>query len=140
MPLDENRGRLVREYRAYLDKLTPEARADFVDAARRNEDWPDKAFLVSHANKWGEGKRADAYADWAYLIKNRPGVRVYAYIHPVHLNRGLAFVDMDEGWIVQFDADLNQNFECFRPPKGIRPWVADKEALGTHWRLKETER
>jgi hypothetical protein len=140
MPLSDDRERSVREYRAYLDGLGAVGRQDFVDAARRNEDWPDRAFLVSHAVKWGAGRRPDAYAQWAFDIKNRPGVRVSAYIHTVKGNRGLAFVDMDEGTVVQFDCDQNLNFDCFQPSKGTRPWVTDKEASAMMWRLKDTER
>lgn len=111
-----------------------------MDAARRNEDWPDQAYLISHARKWGVGRQADAYAQWAYDTKNRPGTRVYAYIHPVKGNRGLAFVDLDQDVVVQFDCDQNLNFDCLQPSQGTRPWVADKEASRAMWRLKDTER
>ncbi len=97
-------------------------------------------YLASHAVKWGRGRTGRQYAQWAYDIKNRAGVRVCAYIHPIHGNRGIAFVDLEQDAIVQFDCDVNQNFDCLTPPSGARRWIADKLALGTHWRLHDTER
>ena len=133
---------LRNAYRDWLHRLGTEGRADFVDAARRNEDWPEPAdgYLASHASKWGRGRRPDQYAQWAYELENCPGVQVYAYIHPVHGNRGLAFVDLEQDAIVQFDCERNLNFDCITPPNGARRWVADKEAMGAYWRLKDTER
>ncbi len=142
MPLSDDLRRSVEAYRAYLAGLGPEGRVDFVDAARRSEDWPipTERYLAGHAVKWGRGKTGSQYGQWAYDIKNRAGVHVYAYIHPIHGNRGIAFVDLEQDAIVQFDCDVNQNFDCLTPPSGARRWIADKRALGTHWRLRDTER
>jgi hypothetical protein len=142
MPVDDDTASRIRDYRAFLDGLGSEGRVDFVDAARRNEDWPSpqRAFLVAHARKWGRGRQADAYSQWAYDTKNRAGVRVYAYIHAVHLTRGVAFVDMAEDVVVHFDCDGNLNFDCFSPSTGVERAIKDWVARGTHWRLRDTER
>lgn len=96
-----------------LDGLGPDGRRDFVDAARRNEDRPEpqQRYLAGHARKHGRGKLAQAYADWAYAIKNGPGTVVLAY-----------------------------NFDCLTPSNGAKRWMADQQANGTHWRLSDTER
>lgn len=96
---DDDLRTRVRDYKRYLEELGPEGRADFVDMARRNEEWPEPQdrYLAGHARKWGRGRRAADYAQWAYDVKNRAGTQVLAYIHPVHRNRGLAFVRCGRG-------------------------------------------
>lgn len=133
---------LARDYRLQLDRLGQEGRTDFVDAARRNEDWPlpQDRYLAGHARKWGHGLRGPDYAQLAYDTKNAPGIQVFAYIHPVWRNRGLAFVDLDADVVVLVDVDENLNRDLFRPVNGARRWLADKTASGTHWRLRDTER
>jgi hypothetical protein len=132
----------VRDFKRHLEGLGSEGRVDFVDAARRNEDWPEpqEQYLAGHARKWGRGKRPSDYAQLAYDIKNRPGTQVFAYIHPVKRNRGVAFVDLGADLIVLFDADLARNFDLFSPSSGARRWLKDKTTAGTHWRLRDTER
>lgn len=139
---DEDLLSRVPDYRTYLERLGREGRAEFVDMARRLEDWPEpqQAYLAGHARKWGLGRRGAEYAQWAFDIKNRAGVLVVAYVHPVKRNRGLAFVDLDADTIVLVDMDLNLNFDCISPANGTRRWLADKTSAGTHWRLRDTER
>jgi hypothetical protein len=139
---DDDMAARARAYRRDLESMGRECRMDFVDMARRNEEWPQPSarYLAAHARKWGLGRQGPAYAQWAYEIKNGPGVLVLAYIHHVHRNRGLAFVDHQQDAIVLFDVEENQNRDVFSPLNGSRRWVTDKTANGTHWRLKDTER
>ncbi len=60
---DDFKGRIAA-YRAELDAMGQEGRQDFVDVARRGEDWPEPRgqYLALHASKWGRGLRAAAYA------------------------------------------------------------------------------
>lgn len=142
MPLDDDLQRRIREYRRFLEGLGPQGRLDFVDAARRNEDWPAPAarWLAFHAAKHGRGRLPHAYAQWAFDIKNRPGTYVYAYIHAAYRNCGLAFVDAADDVIVHFDCDQNLNFDCYSPNNGTKRTMRDHTAQGTHWRLRDTER
>ncbi len=142
MALDADLQTRCDDYRRDLDALGAQGRLDFVDIGRRCEDWPQPAdrYLAGHATKWGRGRKAGPYAQWAYDIKNAPGVHVYAYIHPVHRNRGLAFLDPAHDVVVLFDCEASLNRDCFTPSSGARQWVADKTATGTHWRLRDTER
>jgi hypothetical protein len=142
MAPDETRKASVKAYRAWLEELGADGRGDFVDAARRSEDWPrpQTAYLASHAQKWGRGRKGAEYAQWAYDIKNAAGVHVYAYIHPVYGNRGLAFVDHAQGAVVLYDCDVPQNRDLFSPPAGFTRWLKDHTEAGTHWRLRDTER
>ncbi len=142
MPLDEEAKALVTAYQAELNRLGPMGRLDFVSAARRGEDWPQptEPYLASHARKWLPGLKGPQYAQRAYDLKNSPGVHIYAYIHPVHRNRGLAFVDLTQDAIVLFDCDKSLNYDLFSPPNGAKRWLRDHAVTGTHWRLKDTER
>lgn len=127
---DEDFRLKVAAYQAQLQGMGAAGRRDFVDVARRNEDWPEprEGYLASHARKHGRGLRPEQYAQRAYDIKNKTGVFVLAYIHAVHRNRGLAF-----------DCDLNLNFDLITPTNGTRSWVKDRTTIGTHWRLRDTE-
>lgn len=140
MPLTDDIQKAIGVYRGELERLGPDGRRDFVDIARRIEEWPGEGFVASHARKWGVGRRPAEYLQWAFDIKNGAGVHVYAYIHPVHGNRGLAFVDLHWDAIVQVDYDSQLNMDCLTPPNGAQRWLTDKVALGTHWRLQDTER
>jgi|GEM_PF-5533986 len=142
MPPDEDIIRRIRAYQRFLDALGPEGRTDFVDSARRNEDWPEPRdrYLAGHANKHGSGRRAVEYAQWAYDIKNRPGVRVYAYIHTVHRDRSLAFIDLTKDTVVLVDCDANLNRDCMSPSNGTTRAIEEWTKRGTHWRLRDTER
>ena len=86
------------------------------------------------------GRQATQYKQWAYDIKNGAGVQVYAYIHPVYGNRGVAFVDTEADAAVQVDCDARLNMDCITPPNGVQRWIADKVAIRTYWRLRDTER
>lgn len=72
MPLDEEDRAPVKAYRAFLDGLGPDGRKDFVDAARRGEDWPQptEPYLARHARKWLPGLKGPQYAQRAYDLKN----------------------------------------------------------------------
>lgn len=142
MPLDETDRARIKSYRDDLQRLGADGRLAFVDAARRNEDWPvpQDRYLAGHARKHWPGHTPAAYAQRAYDIKNRAGVYVLAYIHPVHGNRGLAFVDVEWDMVVQFDCEQHLNFDCLSPANGAKRWMAEQLARETHWRLKDTER
>ncbi len=140
MPLTNELRHAIHAYRDELVGLGANGRLDFVDIARRVEDWPDVGFLAAHARKWGVGRQSAPYSQWAYDIKNGPGVHVYAYVHPVHGNRGIAFVDLEQDAVVQVDVDRLLNMDCLTPPNGAQRWVADKVAIGSYWRLSDTER
>jgi hypothetical protein len=140
MALDDARKASVKAYKAWLQELGPDGRQDFVDAARRSEDWPNPGYLAGHATKWGRGRRSAEYAQWAYDVKNAAGVHVYAYVHARYGNRGLAFLDLDDDAIVLFDCDESLNRDVFSPPNGAARWLKEHVQLETHWRLRDTER
>jgi hypothetical protein len=140
MPLDDSDKARVRAYQAHLNRVGPAGRQDFVDAARRSEDWPPRGYLAAHAGKWGRGLLGPQYAQLAYDIKNAAGVHVYAYIHPIWHNRGLAFVDLERDSIVLFDCAETLNRDLFSPPNGAARWIRNHVHMGTHWRLRDTER
>lgn len=136
---DDDLEALASAFADDLEALGPEGRMELVNAARRAASWPSDEYLAGHARKWGAGRRPEQYAEWAQLIKRRAGVEVYAYIHPVHQNRGLAFVDHREGAVVNFDLDKQLNFDCFVPARPTRLWLADQVRRGLYRRLRDTE-
>jgi hypothetical protein len=136
---DDDLEALASAFAEELEGLGAEGRMELVNAARRAGGWPSKEYLAGHAKKWGEGRRPEQYADWAQTVKKRAGIEVYAYIHPVQRNRGLAFVDHREGVVVNYDLDQQMNFDCFVPARPTRLWIADKLASKLYRRIRDTE-
>lgn len=126
----------MRTFRNELKKLGADGRRSLVQEARLSGDWPGGGYVNRHQMKHAPSLTPDEYQAWAQSVKNRPGVEVYAYIHGIHLARGLAFVDHDENTIVWFSLDENQNVSAFHPDEGTRAFLANKPE---YERLKETE-
>jgi hypothetical protein len=136
---DDDLESLVSAFAHELEEMGADERARFVNRARETLRWPSLPFLKLHAAKWGQGRRPDQYAEWAQLVKRRPGVEVYAYIHPVHRSRGLLFVDHRESVAVSVDVDQEMNFDLFTPARPSRLWLAEKTASNLYVRLRDTE-
>ena len=122
-----------------LEELSVERRAEEVAAARAITAWPSHEYLAKHAKKWGRGRNAAQYAMWTQNIKSRPGAEVYAFVHPVHRSRSIAFVDHPEGVVVNVDMDAMENRDTYSPARPTRMWVADQLDRGIFKRLRDTE-
>lgn len=130
----------AKDFHDYLDSLDSATRLEFINAAREIASWPSRAYVASHASKWGRGRTPDQYHQWTQMLKYRAGVEVYAFVHPIHRSRSIAFVDHAEGAVVSVDLDERKNRDTYSPARPTRLWVADQIERGLYHRLRDTER
>lgn len=117
--------------------MSPGERWHLVDAARKEEGWPSQWWIESHRAEKMPDLTPDQYVALAQSIKRRPGTHVYAFVHIVHGNEGLAFIDPQRRILVWFNLDESRNFSCFYLEETLENFLKQKGDL--YWRLPETE-
>src|SRR5262245_7970150 len=88
-------------------------RRALIDAARKEDRWPNRGWLESHRAEKMPDLTTPQYVALAQSVKQRPGTHVYALIHIVHGNEGLAFIDPARRLLVWFSLDDHVNLSCF---------------------------
>lgn len=120
-----------------LDDMSPEERWELVDAARKEMRWPNPRWVESHRSEKMPDLTVTQYQALAQAIKRRPGTHVYAFIHIVHGNEGLAFIDPERRLLVWFSLDDHVNMSCFYLEETLEAFLDQKGDL--YWRLPDTE-
>lgn len=126
-----------KAYAERLEGMNPEDRWNLVDRARAETKWPNQAWLQDHAMRKGAGRTVAQYREWTQAIKRRPGTLVYAIIHVVHGNEGLAFIDPRERSLVWYHLEWAANLSCLYIEESLDDFIASKGEL--YWRLPDTE-
>ncbi len=120
-----------------LEQMSAEERCQLVEAARQEARWPSRQWVESHrAEKMPDLTRAQ-YVALAQSVKRRPGTHVYALVHIVHGNEGLAFIDPNLRVLVWFNLDDNCNLSCLYLEESVDAFLEQKGDM--YWRLPDTE-
>jgi hypothetical protein len=126
-----------RTFASRLEAMGTQERWDLVDSARKEESWPDSAWLESHCAEKMPDLTPTQYVALTQSVKRRPGTQVYALIHSIHGNEGLAFIDPDRRVLVWFNLDDQVNLSCFYLEETLDAFLRPKGDL--YWRLADTE-
>jgi hypothetical protein len=120
-----------------LEEMTAKERWEFVDSARQQNRWPSTGWLERHrAEKMPDLTRGQ-YRSLAQSVKRRPGTLVYALVHLVHGNEGLAFIDRDRRILVWFNLETQRNLSCLYLEETVDAFLEQKGDF--YWRLPDTE-
>lgn len=117
--------------------MSGDDRRALVDAARKEDRWPNRGWLESHRAEKMPDLTTPQYVALAQGVKQRPGTHVYALIHIVHGNEALAFIDPDRRLLVWFSLDDRVNLSCFYLEETLEVFIQQKGDL--YWRLPDTE-
>lgn len=117
--------------------MTVKERWALVDAARQEDRWPNRRWIESHRAEKMPDLTLGRYVALAQSVKRRPGTQVYALIHIIHGNEGLAFIDPERRLLVWFSLDAHRNFSCFYLEETLDVFLEQKGDL--YWRLPDTE-
>ena len=120
-----------------LEAMTSAERWDLVDAARKEVRWPNPGWIESHRSEKMPDLTTSQYQALAQSIKRRPGIHVYAFVHVIHGNEGLAFIDPERRLLVWYSLDDQVNMSCFYLEETVEAFLAQKGDL--YWRLPDTE-
>lgn len=120
-----------------LAEMATEDRWALVDAARQEDRWPNRAWIESHRAEKMPDLTLGQYVALAQSVKRRPGTQVYALIHIIHGNEGLAFIDPEHRLLVWFSLDAHRNFSCFYLEETLDVFLEQKGDF--YWRLPDTE-
>jgi hypothetical protein len=120
-----------------LDVMAAAERWQLVEEARQEERWPNAAWVKSHRAEKMPDLTAAQYKTLAQSVKRRPGTQVYALIHIIHGNEGLAFIDPERRVLVWFNLDEARNFSCFYLEESVDAFLEQKGDF--YWRLPDTE-
>jgi hypothetical protein len=124
-------------FAARLDAMAAAERWQLVEDARPEELWPDAAWVERHRAEKMPDLRVAQYKALAQSVKRRPGTQVYAFIHLIHGNEGLAFIDPERRLLVWFNLDVNRNLSCLYLEESVDAFLELKGDL--YWRLPDTE-
>ena len=130
-------------FKRRLDGMTPADRRVMVEQARREDRWPDDAWLRRHARKMLPPRTPGQYVTWGQLVKRRPRTHVYAFIHLAGPggtgdgHEGLAFIDPTERTLVWFDLETDRNVSIFDLDEPEADFITRKGNM--YWRLEDTE-
>ena len=120
-----------------LDEMTPDERWRLVDEARHEERWPYRKWVEDHRAEHMPDLTDSQYTALARSVKRRPGSHVYALIHVIHTNEGLAFIDPERRLLVWFNLEAHRNFSCFYLEESVDAFLGQKGEF--YWRLPDTE-
>jgi len=120
-----------------LNVMATVERWQLVEDARHEELWPDAGWVERHRAEKMPDLTAAQYKALAQAVKRRPGTQVYAYVHLIHGNEGLAFIDPERRLLVWFNLDVNRNFSCFYFEESVDAFLEQKGDF--YWRLPDTE-
>ena len=120
-----------------LDAMTPEERWQLVEQARLEDRWPGSSWIESHRAEKMPDLTPAQYTALARSVKRSPGTEVHAYVHIVHGNEGVAFIDRRRQLLVWFNLETQRNLSCFYLEESVDAFLEQKGDL--YWRLPDTE-
>ncbi len=121
-----------------LAAMTEMERRAFVERARQESRWPPQPWwLPTHVTKHGNGRSIPEFCRWVQEVKSRSGVQVFAFVHPIHANEGIAFHDPADNLLVWVNTEDACNVSIVEVDEILKHQLTSED--GQYWRLPDTE-